>query len=503
MFGRPKRDTVVDGLYREIVFQSYVSARLTGLPTSQVSRLIRSGLRSKYVITGVYGAIFVMILVGTLSFNAYGRLIFPIEAFIWVFLLVFLPTLQLSYGASAGGQIRELLDTLPVTGQQIERLAAKAIIRTMDAPLAVSFAVLVLGGALAGPLFAFSSILAGLSAVSVAMVAILLLMRAFRRFGSTSRLGPVLRTVVVVPAIFVWALTGYVANLRVSPASPQTTYVPILNLVGASAGVAAAAYLALLYTAVLSALGYRCFLSASTLLLSPLGGAPLRAGRFRMKVRSQLASIVVTDLRQVSRSPRLIGFFVTPLVFVAILVYDVYFGGAAGRLGFSFVYAQDIVPFVFAISYLPYVLYLGELRGYSYFKLLPVRGSVNILSKLLTTLIVFFALATAMSYAAYLALHDPYVVVSVYSLAFPLSASVLLTTVYFHYSINRMTMGVAGTLTSILFSVLNILVIGVPVGFYYVGMLLGVPRPTSVLYLCVSALFEALILLLVEKRVRG
>ena len=101
-----KGRALVDNLYKEIVFQSYVASRLTGLPTAQVNRLIRNGLRSKYVVTGVYGFIFVLIMFATLTMSADGRLIFPIEAFIWVFLLVFLPTLQLSYGASAGGQIR-------------------------------------------------------------------------------------------------------------------------------------------------------------------------------------------------------------------------------------------------------------------------------------------------------------------------------------------------------------------------------------------------------------
>ena len=176
-----------------------------------------------------------------------------------------------------------------------------------------------------------------------------------------------------------------------------------------------AIYLALIYTLILGVVGYKSFLSASTLLLSPLVSTPQKAGRFKIKVRSQLASIVVTDLRQVVRSPRLIGFFVTPLVFVTILVYDLYFGGAVSRIGFNFVYLQDIVPFVFAISYMPYVLYLSELRGYSYFKILPVRNSMNVLSKMLTTLIVFFGLGSIMAYAAYLPLHSVSVLAAVYS----------------------------------------------------------------------------------------
>jgi len=57
-----KGRALVDSLYKEIVFQSYVASRLTGLPTAQVNRLIRNGLRSKYVVTGVYGFIFVLIM---------------------------------------------------------------------------------------------------------------------------------------------------------------------------------------------------------------------------------------------------------------------------------------------------------------------------------------------------------------------------------------------------------------------------------------------------------
>jgi len=497
-----KGRALVDNLYKEIVFQSYVASRLTGLPTAQVNRLIRNGLRSKYVVTGVYGFIFVLIMFATLTMSADGRLIFPIEAFIWVFLLVFLPTLQLSYGASAGGQIREMLDTLPMTRAQIERLSARAILKTIDAPLAVAFSVLILGGVLVGPLFTLSSVLGGVSSLSVAMLAILLLMRTFRKFNTTSRFGSVLRMVVVVPAIFVWVLTGYVANLKVVATSPTMIYTPILNLVGVSAGKMSAIYLALIYTLILGVVGYKSFLSASTLLLSPLVSTPQKAGRFKIKVRSQLASIVVTDLRQVVRSPRLIGFFVTPLVFVTILVYDLYFGGAVSRIGFNFVYLQDIVPFVFAISYMPYVLYLSELRGYSYFKILPVRNSMNVLSKMLTTLIVFFGLGSIMAYAAYLPLHSVSVFAAVYSLGLPLAASVLLTTVYFNYSINKMSMGVAGTLTSVLFTVLNIIVLGIPVGFYYAGALLGAPPLMRVAYLCVASTVELIALLIVETRVK-
>lgn len=502
MGGRPKKNIVVDSLYREIVFQSYASLRLTGLPASQVNRLIRSGLRSKYILTAFYGFAFVVIMAATLALNSEAKLVFPLEAFIWVFLLVFLPTLQLSYGASAGGQIRELLETLPMRPEQIERLAARAIIKTIDTPLMVAFGILVLGGLFAGPLFAASSIMAGLSSVSVAMVAVLLLMRTFRRFSTTSRLGSLLRSIVFVPAIFIWVITNYITGLKVAPTTPATIYAPILNYVGASAGIPQAVYLSLVYTAILVFAGYRSFLSASTLLLSPIVGAPLKAGRFRVKVRSQLASIVVTDLRQVARSPRLIGFFVTPLLLVAFLVYDLYFGGSIRSLGFNFVYLQDIVPSVFAVSYLPYVLYLGELRGYSYFKILPVRNSLNILSKMLTTLIVFGVLATVMSYAAYAALHNPYIFASVYSLALPLAASVLLTTAYFHYSIKRMALGVANTLTGILFTIINIFVIGIPVGVYYTAMFTGAPHTTALLYMGIASLTEMVVLLLVEKRFR-
>lgn len=503
VWNRRRRNILVDGLYREIVFQSYAGARLTGLPTAQANRIIRSGLRSKYILAGVYGLTFVGIMFGTLMLNPYGRLIFPIEAFIWVFLLVFIPTLQLSYGASAGGQIREVLETLPMTEREIEGLAAKAIAKTLDAPLFAAFLVLSAGGLLFGPLLALSSVLAGVCALSLALAASLLLIHAFRRFGSASRFGPIFRMVVVVPFVFFWAVTGYVANLKLGPISPAMVYAPILSFVGASAGIPQALALSICYTLVFAVVGYRSFFSASTLLLSPLAGHSARRGRFKIKVRSPLASIVITDLRQVVRSPRLIGFFFTPLVFVAILVYDMYFGGGVGRLGFNFVYLQDIVPFVFAISYMPYVLYLGELRGYSYFKILPVRDSVNVLSKMLTTLLVFFGLGSAMAYAAYIPLHDAYVFASVYSLALPLAASVLLTTVYFHYSIAKMSLGVVSTLTSIVFTVANIAVLGLPVGFYYVGMFFGVPRSTSVLYLCVSALAEIAVLLFVEKRVGG
>lgn len=500
---RKRRNILVDGLYREIVFQSYVGARLTGLPTAQVDRIIRSGLRSKYILAGVYGFTFLGITFSTLMLNPYGRLIFPLEAFIWVFLLVFIPTLQLSYGASAGGQIRELLETLPMSARQIEGLAAKAIAKTLDAPLLSAFLVLSAGGLLFGPLLALSSILAGLCALSLALAASLLLMHAFRRLGSASRFGSAFRMVVVTPFIFFLVVTSYVSNLKLGPISPAMVYAPILSFVGASAGIPQALALSLGYTLLFAAAGYRSFVSASTLLLSPLAGQSTKFGRFKIKVRSQLASIVITDLRQVVRSPRLIGFFFTPLVFVAILVYDMYFGGGVGRLGFDFVYLQDIVPFVFAISYMPYVLYLGELRGYSYFKILPVKDSVNVLSKMLTTLLVFFGLGSAMAYAAYIPLRDAYVFASVYLLALPLVSSVLLTTVYFHYSIAKMSMGVAGTLTSIVFTVANIVVLGVPVGFYYAGLLFGLPRNTSVIYLCVSALAEMAVLLFVEKRVRG
>ncbi|MEM0120934.1 MAG: hypothetical protein QW688_05790 [Thermoprotei archaeon] len=497
---RVKGNTLVNSLYKEIVFQSYVASRLTGMPTAQVNRLIRNGLRSKYIVTGIYGFIFVLIMFGTLTMNADGRLIFPLEAFIWVFLLVFLPTLQLSYGASAGGQIREMLDTLPITKAQIERLSAQAIFKTIDAPLLVAFSVLVLGGILVGPLFMLSSLMGGVSSLSIAMLAILLLMRTFRKFNTSSRFGSVLRMIVVVPAIFVWVLTGYVTNLKVVATNPTMIYTPIINLIGVSAGNTDAILLALLYTIVIAAVGYKSFLSASTQLLSPLIVTPQKVGRFKIKVRSQLESIVVTDLRQVVRSPRLIGFFVTPLVFVTILVYDLYFGGVVGKIGFDFVYLQDIVPFVFAISYMPYVLYLSELRGYSYFKILPVKNSINVLSKTLTTLIVFFGIGSVMAYAAYLPLHSITVFAAVYSLGLPLTASVLLTTVYFNYSMKKMSMGVASTLTSILFTFLNIIVLGVPVGFYYAGTFLGAAPITSVLYLCVASMVELIILLLVETK---
>jgi predicted permease len=492
--GKPKSLTAY--LYREIVFQGYAATRLTGLSASNVKRLIRNARFSKYGLSGVYGFVFVLVIIGTLLEGPASYQIFPIEAFLWVFLFVFVSGIQLSYGASAGPQIRDVLATLPLSIREIQRFAVVALLKTMDLPLVVAFTVLVVGGLFTGLEGLLAGLLAGVLALSLALLGIALLMRVFRRFSTISRVGSLLRMISVLPIVLISLLSGSIVRLKFNFSGGPAALVPIINLGGVVSGDTFSLIAASCYTLIAAVLGYISFRDTTVLLLSPYAPTGRVKGRFNIKLRNPITSIVITDFRQVLRSPRLIGVFLVPIVFILILVFDVVTGsGEKGGVAFSLFFLQSILPVAFVTSYIPYVLYFSELKAYAYFKILPISKYTNILSKIFVTLLFYLGSASLMAYAVFRLVGSLSVIWPIYTLFLPIIASVLVTSIYFYFSVKSMSLGVTSVSTNIIYTVINAIVFGIPVIAYFAAPLFEPGTFSPVFYMFLASIAEIAVLL--------
>jgi predicted permease len=483
-------------LYREIIFQGYAATRLTGLSASNVKRIIRNARFSKYGLSGIYGFVFALVMVGTLFGGPSSYQIFPLEAFLWVFLFVFVSGIQLSYGASAGPQIRDVLGTLPLSMREIQRFAVSALLKTMDLPLIVAFSILVIGGLLTGLGGLLAGVLAGVLALSLALLGIALLIRVFRRFSTISRIGSFLRMISVLPIVLISLLSGTVVRLKFDFSGGAEVFIPVINLGGVVSGNTYSLAVALCYTLMGAVFGYMAFRDTSVLLLSPYVPTGRVRGKFNIKLRGPITSIVVTDFRQVLRSPRLIGVFLVPIVFIMILVFDVVTGsGERSGLTFNLFYLQSVLPVAFVTSYIPYVLYFSELKAYAYFKILPISKYTNILSKVFVTLLFYLASASLMAYAVFRLIGSTNVIWPIYALFLPIVASVLVTSIYFYFSVKSMSLGITSLSTNIVYTVINAIVFAVPVVAYFAASFFGLHPFNALFYMVAASIIEITVLL--------
>ena len=470
--GRLKRK-IVSSVYLEILFHGYSGTGLTGLPVRNVRKTIASASAYKYVLTA-FVAVAMSLLVMYAAFQGtYNRDVFPVTVFIWMMLISLITSMQLSYGASGSGNIRNLLHIMPLTDREIAGIAASAMLKTIDLPIASSLAIMIMSYAVLGFYGMLSGLLALFTGFSMFLIATSVTTRAFRNFSVSNRIGMIIRLLSTLPIIFFLAIPSLLFRLNINLNRVEMTYVPVLNLSGVMSGYGISIIAASLFASVVFIIGVRLFRDSAVWLISPSEMQGRTNGHLKLKIRPPLSSLILTDLRQVFRSPRLASLLLLPFVLVVVVVFYFYSAGSSAlKIPFTVFYSEDILPIAFVSSYIAYLLYMTELRGLAYFRLLSVSKYLNALAKTIVAFI-FYALSSIVLTAILVLAGRPVeYIVAVYTLFFPLLASVIFTAAYFQNSVRESRFGLSNPSSYIVYTLANLVVFIIPAGAFLLGYLL-------------------------------
>ncbi len=443
------------------------------MPVHNARKTIASASVYKYVLTAFVSVAMSLLVMYAAFEGKYNRSIFPITVFIWIMLISLITSMQLSYGASGSGNIRNFLYTMPLTKRDAASVAAYAMIKTIDLPIASALIIMLLSYAVIGFYGMLSGLLALFTGFSVFLIVTSAATRAFRNFSVSNRMSTIVRLLSTLPIVFFLAIPSLLFRLNLNLNSAEMTYIPILNLSGVLYGYGFAIVAAALFASAMFAAGSYFFRNTAMELISPVEMRGRKEGHLNLKIRSPLSSLIVTDLRQVFRSPRLASLLFLPFILVVVVVFYFYSAGHSGlKIPFTVFYSEDILPIAFVSSYIAYLLFMTELRGLAYFKLLSISKYLNMLAKMIVAFIFYALSSTALSVILLLAGRPVEYLIAVYTLFFPLLASVIFTAAYFQSAVKETRFGVSNPSSYIFYTLANLAVFTIPAGAFLAGYLI-------------------------------
>ncbi|MBX8631792.1 MAG: hypothetical protein KIY12_01905 [Thermoplasmata archaeon] len=470
MRGRKRKETI-SRIYREIVFHGYTASGITGISVKNATRAIAGISVYKYILTVFVAVAMSLLVVYAAVGGSYQLSIFPISVFVWTMLISLVTAMQLSYGASGSGNIRNFLYTVPLTEEEALSLASSAMLRTIDLPIFSSALVIFLSITVLGIYGMLSGIIALLTGFSIFLIAAGSAARMFRRLRIHGGKGLLVRLIASLPVIFFLAVPTLLFRFEIPISAAEMTYVPVLSLSGIAHGNGVSIAVSSIFALLLLAGGKRIFSRYALQLISPDELAGSRSGKLRMKIRTPVRSLIITDLRQAFRSPRLASLLFVPFVLVAVVAF--YFTSFSGRLSVPFpvLYAEDILPVAFVSSYIAYLLYMTELGGLAYFKLLSISRYLNLTAKMIVSVLFYAVSALLLTLIFVMTGKTVYYIAAVYTLLLPLLVSVIFTSVFFQNASRDGRLGMSNPSSYALYTAVNLLIFAVPAGSFLAGLL--------------------------------
>jgi hypothetical protein len=388
-----------------------------------------------------------------------------LEALVISFFMVFASSINLAFSLQGADHIRGLLATLPLEPGLIRRALALSLYMTMDLPIYVSIAVSVaLSLVVGGVPYPLIGALEGISlGVIASMGFILIAERTLRNTISQN----VVRALALVPIILVSMVMGYIMNVNPSGLNPALSLAPVVGGLFIT-GLGVPLYVTIVYIILFSVLAYVMLQRVSVRLFeSTVQVQAIRVKAFRgFRVRSPLMALVRVDLIQSFRS-RMAGLWALPIGYWLAVVLTANISGVKLNPMSILTYTMEISLF---IAFIPYALYMSELRGAVVFRLLPISLIKNLVSKLIVTLIAYYIAAApmmimALLYRMPLSLQVPIL------LAFgPPMAATAVMAILFEKSISEGA--ISSTLTMLIYALMVILAEGIPAASLFVAQVL-------------------------------
>ncbi|ABW01230.1 hypothetical protein [Caldivirga maquilingensis] len=477
-------------LSKELMYQGYTASRVSGLRPMNIERAVRAARINKIILSALMG--FYVGLMGIIPYALKRPSVSLIETLTGSFFIIFSSLLNVAFSLQQIDNVRSLLATLPLEPRIVKSASTLSLFMIMDIPTYVSIAVSTLISVIMGGIpYPLLGTLQGISlGVIVASGFIIITERASSTISRS-----VSRIIGMIPIMLAVLILGYAVNINPSQLNPALSLIPVTSGLFIN-GLNASFYLTIVYTVAFTLAAYLMLRRVSDRILeSNVQVQVIKASEFKgFRIRNPLMALVRVDLTQSFRS-RMAGIWAIPVSYWVIIVFTVIAGGVRLNPMLLLTYVIELSAI---IAFIPYALYLSELRGAVVFRLLPITPLRNLASKLLVTLIAYYVAMVPIS-----------VLMIIYGLPISLQAVVILAfglpmaatgVMAILFELNIREGSVSSVSLMIIYALVMIIIEGLPAAALIIAhiMIGGYALPSLIMFL-VSAV-EFLMALMVLAR---
>ncbi len=449
-------------VYKELLFQGYTASRLSGMRPPNALSAIRASRWNKVILSATYGGI-----LAAMSFISYviGRpYSSSLEAFVWSFFMVTVSSLNMSFATQQSGYIKDLLLTLSVNEGDFSRIATLSFFMTMDFPVYSAIIVTALISLYFGGFpYSFMGSIQGI-ALGIATSSAFVFVGS--KGASRPRLRSIFRIISILPLMVVILFSSYIIQISPSTINHAFSLLPITSTFFGGEGIIYS-IVTVIYTIIFIALAAFLFLKASGLILSTQEIYTASRGRASrgFKIRGSIGAILRVDLVQSFRS-RIAGIWALPFGYLIAAIASAFSNGSYITSNtFIFIISYPLILGVM-LSFLPYALYLSEIRGAIAFRLLPISPIKNLMSKEAIAISAYYVAEVPMMLLliAYRASS-----ISLFPLILgfgPLFASTAFMAIFFEKTVKEG--GALSTLYTIVYGIVTLIIEAIPLGSFIV-----------------------------------
>jgi hypothetical protein len=482
---------VASVLSRELMYQSYTASRVSGLRPMNIKRAVKVARVNKVILSAVMG--FYIGLMGTIPYILNKPSVSLIETLTGSFFIAFSSLINIAFSLQQIDNVKSLLATLPLEPRLVRLASVLSLFMIMDIPVYVSIAVSILISIVMGGVpYPLLGTLQGISLGIIVAAGFIII--TDKASGNTISRGA-FRIIAIIPVIIAAMALGYAVNINPSQLNPSLSLIPVASGLFIN-GLNAPFYVTIVYTAIFAVAAYEMLQRVSGRIIESTVQVQAIKARVprEFKLRNPLIALVRVDLIQSLRS-RLAGIWAIPLGYWLILVFTAAAGGT--RLNPTLVLTY-VIELSVIIAFIPYALYMSELRGAIVFRLLPISPLRNLASKLLVTLTAYYVAMIPIS-ALILVYRLPIGLQAPIILAFgpPMAATGALANL-FEWSMREGS--VSSILVMIAYALVIIIVEGLPVAALIIAhvMIGGYVLPSLIMFLISTVEFLVTLMILVK-----
>lgn len=479
---------VASTVYRELLFQGYTASRLSGMKPSNARSAVRASKWNKIMLSTIYGAILAaMSVISYIVGRPYSS---SLEAFVWSYFMVTVSSLNMSFATQQSGYIKDLLLTLSVNESDFSKIATLSFFMTMDFPIYSAVAVTaVISIVFGGFPYAFMGAVQGI-ALGIATSSGFVMLSS--RGASRPRMRSLFRVFSIVPLLIVVMFSGYIMEISPVSMNHELSLFPITSTF--FGGSLVYALVTVIYTVAFIALAALLFFRASGLIISSqeVFSSYRRKAAQGFKIRGRISALLKVDMVQSFRS-RIAGIWALPFGYLVAAIASAFSNGSyISRNTFMFIVSYPLVLGIM-LSFLPYALYLSEIRGAIAFRILPISPIRNLLSKEVIAIIAYYVAEVPMM-VLLLAYHAQIQALMPLVLGFgPLFASTAFMAIFFEKTVREG--GALSTLYTIIYGMVTLMIDAIPLGSFIIAYLLMHSYISSSIIMLAVSVAEAVIMM--------
>lgn len=390
-------NNIVSVVYRELLYQSYTSSRISGLRPLNVESALRM-IKWNNVISSILPAIFLsMVFAESAMVNAYPASL--IMGFAYTLIMTYSVVISNSYGLDRSDYIWSILVTLALDQGRIRRLLIRAFYRSISLTIYLSIIASIAFSLLTKTIYALVGVVQGvLLGIALASLSIITNEGAY---GGVSR-----PLAIRVMGMLIIAFGGVLMGIMLTPLSINVVmslnnlyrlmgntmaYIPVLSGMYIGHGIIPM-LMTLIYTLAFAYAALVLFSRMTQLIFSPklintnqefVKALSMQNTELNFRISNKYLALVKVDFRQLVRS-RLISMLI---LFVSLWAAStvVYLIKPSVILSSIFAFENGLLS-----TMIPYGLYMSEVNDALTFRVLPISPLSNLASKLIIAILLYY-----------------------------------------------------------------------------------------------------------------